>query len=772
MIWCYTAVLILSAFFIFGCYLYCIMYPTRNPIDKQVKRLTISTFLAVGSYAAAILLTNEFISLFMFGVFHFLVDAVMFLMLDFVRRFTGIPARNPKEQRVLMISTAVDGTLLVLNLFLNIMFRIGTYDENGKHYHYVLDRGLAYFYHLLLLYFMALLVLSVLARKIISSPKIYKVKYGGILAVLLVTIVFHAVYMNSPLKFDISVLFYPVLAFLVCFFSLVYIPRGLLESLLFFTIAGMKDGIICMDIDGRCVYANNTARQFCENGTDLGIIERQVQKWLAEMHLSDDIEKSQWETQRTVAGSELYYNISFQKIYDKEMNYLGCFFFIHDRTDEFSKLEAERYRASHDTLTGIPNRDDFYARTRERIDSETNRTFFIVCTDVKNFKIINDVFGVDAGDRLLKKLAQITRNLAVSKCEYGRLSGDRFALCMPTERFNEEHILREYSAVSGFLDALSEGTFKVHVHIGVYEVIDRSLRISVMCDRANLAIKSIKDSYENMVAYYDGRMRVNYMNEQKVIGEFEDALHSGQFRLFIQPQVGVDGRIRGGEALVRWIRPDQEGGRKTPPSVFIPILEHTGLIARLDIYIWETACQILSRWRKAGKPYFYLAVNISQKDFDMIDVYGIITGLCRKYTVPPSCLHLEITETAIMNKPESQLDLIELFRKAGFIIEIDDFGSGYSSLNTLKDMSVDVLKIDMGFLSDTGHKQRSQEILKMVISLAKTLKLEVITEGVEDKEQVDFLTEYGCDVFQGYYFARPMPADEFERDYLGRRFNM
>ena len=756
--------------FILGCFIYCISYPTRNPIDRQVKRLTICTFLAVGSYAAAILFQNEKMSLFTFGCYHFLVDAVMFLMLDFVRRFTGIKERSPKEKQHLMIATGIDGLLLIVNLFVKIMFRAEPIPDNaGKLFHHVADRGIAYYYHLLLVYFMVMLITSVLARKIISSPRIYKVKYAGILLVLFITLCTHALSLNRSLKFDYSVVFYPVLAFMVCFFSLVYIPRGLLESLLFFTIAGMKDGIICMDIDGRCVYANNTARSFCEDGNDLGAIEKQVQTWLEEQEITDAIEKKQWESQKTVSGSERYYNVSFQKIYDKAMNYLGCFFFIHDRTDEYSKLEAERYRATHDLLTDIPNRDDFYSRTRTRIDSDTERTYYMVCADVKSFKIINDVFGVDAGDRLLQKLAEITKKIAGNKCEYGRLTADRFVLCMPTERFNEDHILNEYSAVSGFLDEFSEGTFKVHVHIGVYEITDRSLRISVMCDRACLAIKSIKDSYENIVAYYDNRMRENYMNEQKVIGEFDDALQGGQFAVFIQPQVGTDGGIRGGEALVRWMHP-REG--RIPPALFIPILEHTGLICRLDIYIWETACRILSRWRKAGKLSNYLAVNISQKDFCMIDVYGIITGLCRKYAIPPSALHLEITETAIMDQPESQLKLIERFRQAGFIIEIDDFGSGYSSLNTLKDMTVDVLKIDMGFLSETDNKERSQDILKMVISLAKKLRLEVITEGVEEKEQVEYLTQYGCDIFQGYYFAKPMPADEFEKNYLGRRFNM
>ena len=760
----------MSAAFILGCFIYCITYPTMNPMDKPVRRMSIASFLTVSSYAAAILVQNERTALFMFGIYNFLVDAVLILMLDYVRRFTGIMERGRRERKYLSIASAVDGVMMLINTFVQFMFRVSpVYDSGGNRFHHVEEHHFGYLYHLALAYYMVIVIIMVLSRKIVRSPKIYKVKYAAILVVLFIVFFVHTLYMKLSLKFDYSVMLYAIIAFLVCYFSLVFIPSGLLESLLYFTINGMNDGIICMDIDGRCVYANTTARNYCGDHSSLDDASRQAVQWIKEHNIVEETEHEQWEDDKTVSGESKYYSISYQRIYDREMNYVGFFFFLHDRTDEVKKLEAERYRASHDVLTKIYNREDFYIRARQDIDAKPNHPFFIVCTDVKNFKIINDVFGVDAGDRLLQKLAQITRSLAGGKCAYGRLSGDRFALCLPTERFNEERILREYSAVSGFLDRLSDGTFKVHVHIGVYEVTDRSLRISVMCDRACLAIRSIKDSYENIVAYYDNHMRVRYMNEQKVIGEFDDALNQGQFCLNIQPQVATDGSVRGGEALVRWMHP-KEG--KIAPSMFVPILEDTGLICRLDMHIWELACQVLSRWKKMGFLSSYLSVNISLMDFHMIDVYSTITSLCSKYGIEHKCLHLEITETSIMDNPVVQLALLERFRSVGFVVEIDDFGSGYSSLKSLKDMNADVLKIDMEFLSNTGHQEKSKTIVKTVIGLAKELNMEVITEGVEDKEQVEYLTEYGCDIFQGFYFARPMEVKVFEEKYLGRRFIM
>ena len=220
---------------------------------------------------------------------------------------------------------------------------------------------------------------------------------------------------------------------------------------------------------------------------------------------------------------------------------------------------------------------------------------------------------------------------------------------------------------------------------------------------------------------------------------------------------------------MRWIHP-KEG--MIPPDKFIKLFEQTGLISRLDTLMWEFACIQLKRWTDIGLTESYISVNISQKDFYLLDVYNTMIKLVNKYDISPKRLHLEITETAIMDNPEAQLELIAKLRNCGFIVEIDDFGSGYSSLNMLKEIEADVLKIDMGFLKKSDHQHKSQVILKMIIGLAKSLKMEVITEGVETMDQVKFLAEYGCDIYQGYYFAKPMTINEFETTYLNKRFRI
>lgn len=203
-----------------------------------------------------------------------------------------------------------------------------------------------------------------------------------------------------------------------------------------------------------------------------------------------------------------------------------------------------------------------------------------------------------------------------------------------------------------------------------------------------------------------------------------------------------------------------------PPSEFISIFEKNGTIVKLDRYMWECACQKLKEWQDAGHDDMYLSVNISPKDFYYIDVYDVLTKLVRKYDINPKNLHLEITETAMMTDVLNRIPLISNLQKAGFTVEMDDFGSGYSSLNTLKDIYIDVIKVDMAFLQQTNDTDRSKKILTSVIHLAKELGIHSIVEGVETPEQVDFLKQLNCDMFQGYYFAKPVPVSEFEATYM------
>ena len=252
------------------------------------------------------------------------------------------------------------------------------------------------------------------------------------------------------------------------------------------------------------------------------------------------------------------------------------------------------------------------------------------------------------------------------------------------------------------------------------------------------------------------------IEERRIIGEFERALEQNEFVMFLQPQVDEAGKAYGAEALVRWEHPERG---LLSPAVFIDILEKAGLIYKLDRYIWEKAAEKLAEWKKNNAGAYHISVNISTKDFYLVDVYETFTGLVQKYEIDPEMLKLEITETALMSDFKKNMEILKRLQDFGFKIEIDDFGSGYSSLNMLKDISADVLKIDMGFLRASENEVKGKDILESIIVLADKLGMEVITEGVETEKQLSMLTRMGCKMFQGYYFSRPVPVDEFEEKY-------
>ena len=306
-------------------------------------------------------------------------------------------------------------------------------------------------------------------------------------------------------------------------------------------------------------------------------------------------------------------------------------------------------------------------------------------------------------------------------------------------------------------------SYPLKVYLGVYEIDDPSMPISMMCDRALLALGTIKGDYQKQVAYYDEKLRYNVLQEQELAAGLDRAIREGEIELYIQPQITVDGRCLGGEGLVRWNHPTKG---LLLPAAFIESFERNGMIVKLDLHVWELACKQLREWKDKGFPDRYLSVNISPKDFFFVDIYKEFTTLVGRYGISPKNLKLEITETAIITDLPKQLALIKKLREAGFGVAMDDFGSGYSSLNMLKDIRVDTLKIDMEFLRQSESEERSRTILKTVVALSKELGMPVITEGVETKDHVDFLTQIGCDIFQGFFFARPMKAADYEKKYL------
>lgn len=422
-------------------------------------------------------------------------------------------------------------------------------------------------------------------------------------------------------------------------------------------------------------------------------------------------------------------------------------------------IEFQR-REDFDVLTGIYNKTAFFRKTEEIVSGHPRREFVFLRMDIGRFQLINTFFGAAEGDRLLCHVSGLLQRLASGNplISFGRIEADIFCVCMP---YNGDRDVLEF--IKKMRDAFEnyELEFDIVPTVGIYVVEDHTLAAGVMYDRANLAAKQCKGNYVQNYAFYNTKMSEELVREQKIVNDMRKALENEEFILFLQPKYDLkNNAIDGAEVLARW-RSSKRG--MISPGEFVPVFERNGFITNLDFYIWEKSCQLLSRWLAEGRDPMPLSVNISRVSLLHPKLVEIVCSLVDRYGIPPRLLQFELTESAYTSNPGVIQTTLEGFQKKGFHILMDDFGSGYSSLNVLKDLVVDVLKIDMKFLSDTNHQGRSENILASVIRMAKWLNMPVVAEGVERREQVEFLKSIGCEYVQGFYYARPMPVEDFER---------
>lgn len=433
-------------------------------------------------------------------------------------------------------------------------------------------------------------------------------------------------------------------------------------------------------------------------------------------------------------------------------SYLGT---TRENAAVYAKLE---YRLNYDSLTKAYNRYGFYKNAQKLIKEHTDTEYCLILSDIKSFKLINEIYGENIADKILIDEVNIIRQKMKGNSVLGRLNGDIIAMVIPKEYLSE----KEFSDMIKLLsDRYSNKNFRLHIYLGVYYIKDVNEKIRQMVDKVSLVIMKSKGNMSNYILYYDENSYRNDIFKQQLIGEFETALNENQFCMYLQPQTDKDGNMLGAEALIRWNHPNMG---LIMPGAFIECFEDAGLIYRLDNYIWEEAAKQLKIWKDSGYNY-YISVNISAKDFYHIDVYQTFKNLVSKYGIDTDKLHIEITETALSEDKQAAHKTIERLHDEGFIIEIDDFGSGYSSFNFLKDVCADVIKIDRVFLKKSSHEERGEQILRSIISLSHDIGMDVITEGVENVDQLSMLAKMNCDWFQGYYFSKPIAVGDFEEKY-------
>ena len=420
------------------------------------------------------------------------------------------------------------------------------------------------------------------------------------------------------------------------------------------------------------------------------------------------------------------------------------------------------YRSRMDKKAAVYNKEAFCERVAAILNDDVAGNYVLCRWDIDRFKAYNDLFGMDAGDALLARIGEFYRTQEGElTAVFGYLSADHFVAMYSDDGFDPNIAV---TRIQDFLNS-EDVDFQFVPRMGVFRIEDRELDVSIMCDRAFLALRSIKGDYARRIAWYDPSMRKTMLDEQSIIKDMSGALEGEQFVVYLQPQYNyVTGALHGAEALVRWKQAD---GTVVLPGRFIPLMEKNGMIGRLDEYVWDKVCAMQRRWLDEGIDVVPVSVNVSRTDVSSMDICDVLSRLTDKYGLEPRYLRLEITESAYVEKKSRLMSALNELRQRGFKIEMDDFGSGYSSLNTLKDAPVDTLKLDMNFLENDDGGSRSGKILSSVVRMASWIDLPVIAEGVERRDQADYLKSLGCVLMQGFLFARPMPEDQFREILTG-----
>lgn len=429
------------------------------------------------------------------------------------------------------------------------------------------------------------------------------------------------------------------------------------------------------------------------------------------------------------------------------------------------------YAAYVDQLTGIPSKVKHKLDAQELIDSREQQ-YAYVTFDVDNFKYINEMFGYEYGNQVLIHIAKTMQSFVKSGELYARVSSDNFALLLEnngTKQELTERVKELFRRIIESQDAEKINVSSLSFSCGVY-CIEGKMDINTVRANANLARTESKKSMVDEITFYDENLKTQRVEEKELEYEAEGALENKEFLVYFQPKYDVESeKIIGAEALVRWNHPVRG---MLSPGLFVPVFENNGFITEVDLYVLDQVCSLIGRWIKSGIPPICISVNLSRVHLYEQDLVTRLTEVVNRHKVPPEFIEFELTESAFYEKTDSLLRIMSEIKEAGFRLSMDDFGSGYSSLNLLRRLPVDVLKLDRVFLEECDEESsetRGKRIVMHVISMAKDLKMEVLAEGVETLDQKEFLQTARCDMIQGYFYARPMPMKEFELLYKGEK---
>lgn len=615
-----------------------------------------------------------------------------------------------------------------------------------------------YYIHLVICYLMVLAILVLLITKGLKMPSLYRWRHLSIAVCIIVIVLLNTLFLSTDLIIDVSILGYAIAGLAIYYFTVHDIPIRLRSNILDLLVQHMYDAVIVYDYKGDSWYHNQVAVDiFTSEVATLNLEDFRREK-LNDLFLHAN---KTVEVMFFIHQERRYFDLSFHDVQDHKNRRLALFMVIRDNTQRMLEQEKNAYLAIHDNLTDVYNRVYFMEEARKLLEANPDKKYYVVATNFEKFRIINDIFGNEFGDELLKKIAQTIKKYGTQyNFLYARMGSDKFGIFIEKSLFSEIQLTKIIT--NDF--TLNANSIPTSLKFGVAEVED-NIAVSMIYDRAVMALHSNKENYHKKVSYYTLAEKKQIIREQELLDAFQNSLENGDFVIYYQPQVNSSNQTMiGVEALARWHHPTLG---MISPKEFIPIFEKHQMIIRLDYYVWESAIQQLIKWQGTAYENISISVNISPIDLLSQDVYKIFAQFVKQYSFHPSMLKLEITESAFMGEKEVMIDMISKLQKLGFLVEMDDFGTGYSSFHTLKELPVNVLKLDMSFISGDLKNTKMLTILEAIIRMAHHLSMPVIAEGVETEEQLKILNSMSCELIQGYYFAEPMPVDQLEKYALG-----
>ena len=421
------------------------------------------------------------------------------------------------------------------------------------------------------------------------------------------------------------------------------------------------------------------------------------------------------------------------------------------------KYHVRNLEIELDQLTGLDSVHKFHVEASKKLQNCSDIPCALIVFDIDNFKYINEVFGYKQGTRVIEIIGKMLQEQKLDNMFIGKLSADQFIMLTWDMDYSRLFKLYEinYHRLLQILRKELDKEYKVTFSVGVYFVKDHNLDLNHMIDCAFLALREGKNKAENTVYYYTSEMKLTRQHNNEVIANMQDGIDKKEFIVYYQSQINLaTEEIVGVEALVRWKRDNMI----LSPNDFIPIFEKSGFIKKLDIYVLEEVCKYVSANFKTTP--LHVSVNISGVTLLQDEIVLQILTVVEKYNLNPKYIELELTESAFAEISQKSIHKLEQLRSYGFKISMDDFGTGVSSLHRLKNLPFDYLKIDKAFINDVVESYKCRIIIASIIEMAKKLNLKVVAKGVEKEEHVGFLRELHCDIVQGYYYAKPVPAEE------------